>query len=126
MHSTSMVMAWRLLVALASLATVSAFVPTLRPKLAPARAVAFAPLTPVVAVPRRQLASVQMGLFGLGWAEIGVIGILALFIFGPERLAPFAKEFGKPPTAQPFFTTLPALTTRAAALSCPQANPLPD
>ena len=36
-----------------------------------------------------------MGLFGLGWAEIGVIGVLALLFFGPERLAPLAKDLGK-------------------------------
>ena len=36
-----------------------------------------------------------MGLFGLGWAEIGVIGVIALFLLGPERLAPLAKDFGK-------------------------------
>lgn len=36
-----------------------------------------------------------MGLFGLGWAELGVIGVLALFIFGPDKLVPFAKNLGK-------------------------------
>ena len=36
-----------------------------------------------------------MGLFGLGWAEIGVIGVIALFLLGPERLAPLAKDIGK-------------------------------
>lgn len=36
-----------------------------------------------------------MGLFGLGWAEIGVIGVLALLFFGPDKLAPLAKDFGK-------------------------------
>ena len=35
-----------------------------------------------------------MGLFGLGWAEIGVIGVLALFLLGPDRLIPYAKELG--------------------------------
>ena len=35
-----------------------------------------------------------MGLFGLGWAEIGVIGVLALLFFGPDKLAPLAKDFG--------------------------------
>ncbi len=36
-----------------------------------------------------------MGLFGLGWPEIAVVGILGLLLFGPERLAPFAKDLGK-------------------------------
>lgn len=45
--------------------------------------------------PRAAAGSVQMGLFGLGWAEIGVIGVLALLFFGPERLAPLAKDLGK-------------------------------
>ena len=35
-----------------------------------------------------------MGLFGLGWGEIGVIAVIGLFFFGPEKLAPLAKEFG--------------------------------
>jgi len=36
-----------------------------------------------------------MGLFGLGWPEIAVIGTLTLLFFGPERLAPLAKDLGK-------------------------------
>jgi len=36
-----------------------------------------------------------MGLFGLGWGEIGVIGVIALFLLGPDKLAPLAKDFGK-------------------------------
>tara|TARA_B110001452_G_scaffold253010_1_gene243305 strand:+ start:201 stop:359 length:159 start_codon:yes stop_codon:yes gene_type:complete len=48
-----------------------------------------------------------MGLFGLGWAEIGVIGVIALFVIGPDKLAPIAKELG----------TLSAL---ACALGCPR------
>ena len=36
-----------------------------------------------------------MGLFGLGWAELGVIGLIALFVLGPERLVPMAKDIGK-------------------------------
>eukprot|EP00965_Chrysotila_dentata_P170455 5626674-Pleurochrysis_carterae.AAC.1 len=43
----------------------------------------------------RRTEAAQMGLFGLGWAELGIIGVIALFIFGPEKLAPFAKELGK-------------------------------
>ena len=36
-----------------------------------------------------------MGLFGLGWPEIGVIGLVVLFVLGPERLVPYAKDLGK-------------------------------
>ena len=36
-----------------------------------------------------------MGLFGLGWPELGVIGVAGLFLFGPERLAGLAKDLGK-------------------------------
>ena len=32
---------------------------------------------------------------GLGWAETAVIGVLALFVFGPERLPGIAKEAGR-------------------------------
>ena len=55
----------------------------------------------------RSAASPTMGLFGLGWAEIGVIGVIALFVIGPDKLAPIAKELG----------TLSAL---ACALGCPR------
>lgn len=48
-------------------------------------------------LPRAALRSAPpaMGLFGLGWAELGVIGILALFIFGPDKIVPFARDLGK-------------------------------
>jgi sec-independent protein translocase protein TatA len=36
-----------------------------------------------------------MGLFGLGWPEIAVIGVLSLLFFGPDRLAPIAKQLGQ-------------------------------
>lgn len=32
---------------------------------------------------------------GLGWAETAVLGVLALFVFGPERLPGIAREAGK-------------------------------
>ena len=83
-------------------ATVQSFAPVPLPALASARTRAAVPSLPVAAVPRpQQLAvvsrgrAVQMGLFGLGWAEIGVIGLIALFFFGPEKLAPLAKDLGK-------------------------------
>lgn len=91
------------LVALASLAT--AFTPTriappvltsarVRPITAtPAGDVAVAMSRPL-AVARRVSEPARMGLFGLGWGEIGVIGVLALLFFGPERLAPLAKDLG--------------------------------
>ena len=44
---------------------------------------------------RRSASSPAMGMFGLGWGEIGVIGVIALFFFGPDKLAPLAKEIGK-------------------------------
>ena len=34
-------------------------------------------------------------LGGLGWAESAVLGVLALFVFGPERLPGIAREAGK-------------------------------
>uniref|UniRef100_A0A7S2FF39 Sec-independent protein translocase protein TatA n=1 Tax=Haptolina brevifila TaxID=156173 RepID=A0A7S2FF39_9EUKA len=46
-------------------------------------------------VPSRAGSSPEMGLFGLGWPEIAVISVIGLFFFGPEKLAPLAKDFGK-------------------------------
>jgi len=53
------------------------------------------PRQPVVAGSTRSGAHVRMGLFGLGWGEIGVVAVLGLLFFGPERLAPLAKDLGK-------------------------------
>ena len=50
-------------------------------------------MTKAPAAPRA--AAPAMGLFGLGWAELGVIGLIALFVLGPERLVPMAKDIGK-------------------------------
>ncbi len=33
-------------------------------------------------------------MFGMGWAEIGVIGVVAMLVFGPERLPDLAKQAG--------------------------------
>lgn len=34
-------------------------------------------------------------MFGLGWMEIGVIAVVALFVFGPERLPKVAADAGR-------------------------------
>ena len=36
-----------------------------------------------------------MGLDNLGWAELAVLVVLALFVFGPERLPGMAAEAGR-------------------------------
>ena len=46
------------------------------------------------ALMKRRSSAPTMGLFGLGWAEIGVIGVLALLFFGPDKLAPLARDLG--------------------------------
>ena len=38
---------------------------------------------------------VQMGLFGLGGPEIAVIGLVVLFVLGPDKLKELAKDAGK-------------------------------
>lgn len=43
----------------------------------------------------------SMGLFGLGWGEIGVLAVVGLLVFGPEKLAPMAKNLGLRITAPP-------------------------
>ena len=47
----------------------------------------------LVAAPRS--ASPSMGLFGLGAPELAVIGAVALFILGPDKLKELAKDVGK-------------------------------
>ena len=80
----------------------AAFSPTLAPRIGgAARALpVVAARSPLVAVPAAvpvapRAAAPAMGLFGLGWAELGVIGLIALFVLGPERLVPMAKDIGK-------------------------------
>ena len=47
------------------------------------------------AVPTRAAAApVQMGLFGLGYPELAVIGLVGIVLLGPERLVPMAKDLG--------------------------------
>ena len=36
-----------------------------------------------------------MGLDNVGWAELAVLVVLALFVFGPERLPGMASEAGR-------------------------------
>ena len=91
----------RLLLCALLLGAAQAFVvPAVRPGLHRHSLAAPAASTPSVlqptAVPARVASAPQMGLFGLGWAELGVIGLLAIFIFGPEKLAPLAKDLGVP------------------------------
>ena len=98
----SLIMQTNLVVGLLALcSTAAAFSPL--PALASSRVraaasalpvVAASPLRPQVAVSRTSVSGAQMGLFGLGWAEIGVIGLIALFFFGPDKLMPIAKDLG--------------------------------
>ena len=85
---------------LSSSATAFTPSPALRPVLAHRRASDVLTVSPHSVPQRPQTARValapRMGLFGLGWAELGVIGVIALFFFGPEKLAPLAKDFGAP------------------------------
>ncbi|EKX37265.1 hypothetical protein GUITHDRAFT_165510 [Guillardia theta CCMP2712] len=41
------------------------------------------------------LSNLNMGLFGLGWGELAVIGVIAALIFGPKNLAGLGKDLGK-------------------------------
>ncbi len=34
-------------------------------------------------------------MFGLGWAEVGVIAIVALLIFGPKKIPELGSALGK-------------------------------
>jgi sec-independent protein translocase protein TatA len=34
-------------------------------------------------------------MFGLGWAEVAVIGIVALLIFGPKKIPEIGSALGK-------------------------------
>ena len=81
--------------AAAATAAAAASAPTvLRPHAAPARA---AP------------GAVQMGLFGLGYPELAVIGLVGIVLLGPERLVPMARDLGSA------LATLPHARARALA-----------
>lgn len=70
-------------------------------------------------LPPGRSGAVVMGLFGLGWAEIGIIGVIALFVFGPDRLVPFARDLGKQSVG------LKVRTAARHSLSPSRAVPLP-
>ena len=74
---------------------------------ATAAAAASAPtvLRPHAAPPRAAPGAVQMGLFGLGYPELAVIGLVGIVLLGPERLVPMARDLGSAP--QPSLTRAP-------------------
>uniref|UniRef100_A0A7S3S259 Uncharacterized protein n=1 Tax=Emiliania huxleyi TaxID=2903 RepID=A0A7S3S259_EMIHU len=84
----------RLVVTLSLATLASAF--TLSPAL-PRSCASARPLgaPPAAALQPSRSPAPAMGLFGLGWPELGVIGVAGLFLFGPERLAGLAKDLGK-------------------------------
>lgn len=43
---------------------------------------------------RKQRATINMGLFGLGFPEIAVIAGVGIFIFGPSKVAEMGKDLG--------------------------------
>lgn len=88
----------------------AAFSPAALPQFRPACAVVGQPhaaaIMPAVIAPTavcRVAPAVEMGLFGLGWAELGVIGVIVLFVLGPDKLVPYAKNLGdhRPQLAAP-------------------------
>ncbi len=34
-------------------------------------------------------------MFGLGWAEVAVIGVVALLVFGPKKIPEIGSSLGK-------------------------------
>ena len=90
----------RLLILISLVASCAAFAPAaplaLRGGPAPRQPLVAQPGQPGPLQPRLHRSGVgpQMGLFGLGYPEIAVIGVLALFLLGPDKLVPYAKEFG--------------------------------
>lgn len=34
-------------------------------------------------------------MFGLGWAEVAVIGVVALLVFGPKKIPDLGSSLGK-------------------------------
>ncbi|KAL3933042.1 MAG: hypothetical protein SGPRY_000456 [Prymnesium sp.] len=90
----------RLLLAIASLSAAEAFAPLPRLTSHSPRSPLASPL-PLAShhlhspmLPSRRVTP-KMGLFGLGWGEIGVLAVVGLLVFGPEKLAPLAKDIGK-------------------------------
>mmetsp|Transcript_5145 Transcript_5145/g.12585 ORF Transcript_5145/g.12585 Transcript_5145/m.12585 type:complete len:164 (-) Transcript_5145:1404-1895(-) len=53
-----------------------------------------APLIAVRPVARRVQGDWRMGLFGLGFGEVGVIAAIALFVFGPGKLTEMGRGAG--------------------------------
>jgi len=91
----------RLLGLLALATSASAFTAGVTPSLRarPSSATALALAAPPAGLAARTLqqraAAPTMGLFGLGAPELAVIGAVALFILGPDKLKELAKDVGK-------------------------------
>ena len=83
-----------------------------------AAAAASAPtvLRPHAAPPRAAPGAVQMGLFGLGYPELAVIGLVGIVLLGPERLVPMARDLGSAP--QPSLTRARALARPVRRWPC--------
>jgi sec-independent protein translocase protein TatA len=37
----------------------------------------------------------EMGMFGLGWPEVAIIGLIAIVIFGPKKIPEMGSALGK-------------------------------
>ena len=72
-------------------------------------------LRPYAAPARAAPGAVQMGLFGLGYPELAVIGLVGIVLLGPEKLVPMAKDLGSAP--QPSLKRAPVARTARASLA---------
>ena len=91
------------------------------------------------AVPTRAAAApAQMGLFGLGYPELAVIGLVGIVLLGPERLVPMAKDLGsalqpskhaqlaRPDSRRPCFSPCRRSASEAQPARRADPNPNPD
>jgi TatA/E family protein of Tat protein translocase len=59
-------------------------------------------------------------MFGMGWPEIALIGVVAIIVFGPDKLPDLAKQAGR--FVRTVRTIRPACLARSGRLSGPKTT----
>lgn len=68
--------------------------PSVRPFVAHGARISVCPQPACIPVTCHRRARVNMGLFGLGFAEVGVIAAIGVLMFGPSKITELGRDLG--------------------------------